>query len=311
MLNQSTFVVEEYHQHIPLLLKKYKSGYVHSKFSNGMNIRMGDCLLFIGTTKNGHLPFGIHMQKQTVQQLIESIKEFSSVTWNNESKQLSFEDHLIVRFNKAIPYKNYVKKLIGSKETLIPYLAEFATVLRNHTESTGLDLNMKQFLYVEDKSNIDVSFQVDNETGKQVCALMNAVFSSDRQEIEKIVRYFLGRGKGLTPSGDDHIVGLLAIHTITEAFHPIFLQTVKDLIEQESLTTDISKEYISYALKGEFSSSVANVMNDLTVTNRQINLKKNLLSLMSMGHSSGVDTAFGMLIGIAAMRRNNLWQKKL
>jgi hypothetical protein len=310
MLNQSTFVVEEYHQHIPLLLKKYKSGYVHSKFSNGMNIRMGDCLLFIGTTKNGHLPFGIHMHKQTIQQLIDGIKEFSSVTWNDESEQLSFENNLIVSFNKAIPYKNYVKKLIGSKKTLIPYLAEFAAVLNNHAESTGLDLNIKQFLYLEDETDGQVSFQADNETGKQVCALINAVFSSDRQEIEKVVRYFLGRGKGLTPSGDDHIVGLLAIHTITEAFHPIFLETVKDLIEQESLTTDISKEYLSYALKGEFSSSVANVMNDLTVNNRQVDLEKHLLSLMSMGHSSGVDTAFGMLIGIAAMRRNNLWEKK-
>ncbi|MDW0109850.1 hypothetical protein [Sporosarcina aquimarina] len=65
---------EGYEQNIPLLLTRQPAGRVHSVFQNGVNIRMGKKLFFIGTTKNGQLPFGIHLAQNQLQELLEVIK---------------------------------------------------------------------------------------------------------------------------------------------------------------------------------------------------------------------------------------------
>lgn len=47
-------------------LAQRPTGRVHSIFENGINLAMGDALIFVGTTKNGRLPFGIHMGQDSV-----------------------------------------------------------------------------------------------------------------------------------------------------------------------------------------------------------------------------------------------------
>ncbi len=92
--------------------------------------------------------------------------------------------------------------------------------------------------------------------------------------------------------------------------NPLFLSVVEKLIEREAITTDIGKEYVSYALKGNFSSPIVHVMDAFTKKNNGTDLKKQMLMLLPLGHSSGVDTAFGILIGLLAIRRNYIWEKK-
>lgn len=296
MKNIST--VEEYNQHIPLLLSKNNAGGVHSVFNNGLNIRMGSHLFFIGTTKNGRLPFGIHLEQDAINQIISFVSPQQAVTWNETDKQLHVGiTGLTIDFKTGKSFINKLHKVENSKSLMLESFEGFLTLLVNYGEPTGLEVDIEQFIveYLEEKHE-------QTKTVKQINNLMDAVTSNDEMEIENVLRYLLGRGKGLTPSGDDHIVGLLAVLTVTNQLSSIFVKTVKKLVEKESITTDVAMEYLIYALKGEFSSSVTAVINDL-VQKKSNELENSMLKLIAMGHSSGVDTAFGILIGILANRR--------
>jgi len=300
MVLNRTFFVEEYERNIPLFLINNEIGTVHSLFNNGMNIRMGERLFFIGTTKNGRLPFGIHLKNEKINELLTSISTPSTIIWKEETKELYFENaRVYLNFNQAIPYSNRINKLPNHRGISDINLEDMITLLAD--ERTGLDINIDNFLlhYLTQHEK-----ECSDGVVKEIYRLMSAIVSKDVNEIETVVRYFLGRGKGLTPSGDDHLVGLLAIHTLTETFSLPFIQTLNKIVKHESVTTDIGKEYLLYALKGEFSSSVTNIMNNLLEKEQQQDLKNHLQQLMAMGHSSGVDTLFGILIGLISLRKS-------
>lgn len=301
MLKSQTMYAEEYERNIPLFLIENPSGSVHSRFQNGLNIRMGERLFFIGTDKNGKLPFGIHLQNEAIQKLLSSIQTPAAVHWDNDSKQLIFENSKItVNFQKGTPFSNIVP--LTKDDRSGQYLETFIKVLAIEGEKTGLDLDIEQFLL----EYLRIQKEKYSPSANEVYRLMDALSSHDSSEVDRVLRYFLGRGRGLTPSGDDHLVGLLAIHTISGICSPLFLQTIQDILLNESVTTDIGREYLLYALKGEFSSTIVNILNCLAEKDRQEEAEKHVLHLLTVGHSSGIDPAFGLLIGLLTMKN---WRK--
>ncbi|MDW0109851.1 DUF2877 domain-containing protein [Sporosarcina aquimarina] len=177
-------------------------------------------------------------------------------------------------------------------------LAMLVSVLLTEPRITGLHIDIESFLvtYLEKGTFVD-------SVGQHIEKLLTVLDTSGAAAIETELRYLLGRGKGLTPSGDDHLVGLLAIHAATGVVSETFIETIKLLLQSESLTTDIGKEYLLYAIQGKFSSSVVGLSSALTQKPDIYMLKPLLLELLDMGHSSGIDTIFGMLLGLLARRR--------
>ncbi len=184
------------------------------------------------------------------------------------------------------------------RKTVMTYMDTFIRGLVANAEPTGLDLDVETFLleYVENQP-------ATNPLTERIYLLMETVFSNERNQTEDVLRYFLGRGKGGTPAGDDHIIGLLAIHALTDALHPVFIQTVHDLIEQEAITTNASNYYLRHALNGVFLPPIALVVNHIG-KNHQEEVQRYLYKLFAIGHSSGVDTSFGMLLGMLAIKNN-------
>jgi len=121
-------------------------------------------------------------------------------------------------------------------------------------------------------------------------------------ETESVLRYFLGRGIGSTPAGDDHIIGLIGIHTLTDALSPTFTQTVKDITESEAITTKAGHYYIHHALKGEYLPPFARILNNID-TNQANDLYESIAKVLPIGHTSGIDTTFGMLLGMLVIKK--------
>lgn len=93
-------------------------------------------------------------------------------------------------------------------------------------------------------------------------------------EFEKLV----GLGSGLTPAGDDFLVGYIASREILGKKIPFEIDC--------SRTTKLSGHFLSNALNGKFSSAVINF------------LKSGDMSVLSFGKTSGIATALGVLKGI-------------
>ncbi|WJY26877.1 DUF2877 domain-containing protein [Sporosarcina trichiuri] len=297
---------EGYEQHIPLLLSEQPEGCVHSVFQNGANIRMGERLFFIGTVKNGQLPFGIHLPQGELQQLLEGIEQGDLAVWDQrEQAVLIGRPENAVSLGEAIPYHWTLPRREVSVSDLTDNLALLAAVLLETPVKTGLDVEIDEFLaaYLEDRAP-------SSWTETQIRHLIAAVNSADETEVEELLRFFLGRGQGLTPSGDDHLVGLLAIDTAAGLLSDGFRSVLRRLVTHGKLTTDIGREYLLYALDGQFSSTVVRPVSELTRKTEIYKLKPLLTELLEMGHSSGADTVFGMLLGLLALRRRQEWQKK-
>ncbi len=128
------------------------------------------------------------------------------------------------------------------------------------------------------------------------------------ETISSAVSYLYGRGQGLTPSGDDILVGYWSI---LQAFSGTQGPTANRAAERSrqlgatlkqlsSQTTDISKAYLSAAGAGYANEILFCMLRELR--RAQPNAAKEYLSqLKSLGHTSGCDTIYGMYLGMKYM----------
>lgn len=297
-MNQYTLYGEGYSNLIPLLLFSKGNGTVHSRFTNGFNIKMGDSLIFIGTTKNGLLPFGIHLSENDTTYAVSSVNNGESVLWNEKTNSIEFQK-ITISLVKAIRFQNELIEL-KNEQVFKNSLTQFSTYLMNIEERTGLDVSISDFInnYQELTEQHSVGVEL------HLTLLIKAALTSNELLMDKAFRYFLGRGNGLTPSGDDMLVGLLAFDAVANFLSTQFYEKLSDLIEGESITTDVAKEYLRYALKRKFSSTVSEMVNTLASGN-SATFEKNIKNLLGVGHSSGLDTLFGILIGMLAFKTTN------
>ncbi len=89
-MNSYTLYGEGYSYLVPLLLSNKRNGFVHSRFANGFNIKMEDSLIFIGTNKNGLLPFGIHLPAEDTTFAVSTVNNGDSAIWNEETNSIEF-----------------------------------------------------------------------------------------------------------------------------------------------------------------------------------------------------------------------------
>lgn len=297
MVAKALYKVEEYNRNIPLLFSKNSHGIVHSKFNNGFNLQFGTNLIFIGSDRGGQLPFSLILSIDAVHNLLKTIQMDDAVSWDAKKEILTINESCDILFLEGKPYDNILTKVPGSEIALTQHLEVILLTLAANDEVTGMNLDINDFMehyvtYQEKTGNVYDPYY----------DLMDVLYSEDEVEVERVLRYFLGRGKGGTPTGDDHIIGLMALYAVAEPWNERFPTVLARLIKNEKITTDVSIEYLKYALKNQFGSPVleliaAMVNDDAEVVQEKVN------NLLTMGHSSGLDTTFGLMLGLLAMRR--------
>ncbi len=116
------------------------------------------------------------------------------------------------------------------------------------------------------------------------------------------VKTLLGLGSGLTPSGDDLLVGYLAglwciVREKSERVQ--FLSSIGEMIVQHSSrTNDISRTYLYHAAQGQVASRLADLAEAISHAEKNERLHEVSLAAMSVGHTSGMDMVTGLLIGL-------------
>lgn len=117
--------------------------------------------------------------------------------------------------------------------------------------------------------------------------------------IEQLHR-LLGLGCGLTPSGDDFIVGCLAglaIGTRNQPARSRFLMDVTDGLDS-SATTLISRQHLSDACHLQFAQPLAELAIAIGTGSAEVLSK--LDAALAIGASSGADGVAGLLFGLQA-----------
>lgn len=236
------------------LLKTNSHLRVHSIFNNGFNIvNDKNDLIFVGTNKNGYFPFGITIDKYTIHHIKESLKVGDTV-----------------KANKAGIDHNDFMLMINNAE-----LYSYETVNQKN------DVNdIKNIVGEYDFSRYRSSDFSEDKMKRIIADLENPVADFP-------LKYLVGRGQGLTPSGDDMITGMLYIDRI-EPFIANIHRTALQSYISEPVTTIVSENFIRLALKGIFSRRIT-AIGDLPN-------KETVDALLELGSSSGWDTLYGIYI---------------
>lgn len=252
-------------QNIANLLVERQTWRVHSVFTNGFNLENEDERIFIGTAKNGQLPFAIQLTTSDVTKLIATIQV--NQTFRYEGGIL-FHQQFQLTLTGATQYTSKREKI-----EIRPNPNFLSHVIQSEKQ-TGLDVSIQEWLTQPEASN-----------------LAKAINSTDSAFIEQTLRYFIGRGSGLTPSGDDILLGILLVGQESTPFKEI----LTTLIQTELLTTDISQTYLKYALQDQFSDTLL-ALYEAFQTGAET--KDIVERVYQNGHTSGIDTIAGVALAI-------------
>jgi hypothetical protein len=116
----------------------------------------------------------------------------------------------------------------------------------------------------------------------------------------------IGRGPGLTPAGDDLVVGLLAGLRVAGGDRVERLAFLRSLggavVDAMSATNEISQAFLRHATVGSVAEPLAVLARNIAEGTAAEEVERATARALSFGHSSGADATLGLLLGLAAWR---------
>lgn len=257
-----------------LLVKKWQNQdgfmYLHSMFNHSFNLTDGEDLLHVGIFDNNIVPFGLFFSKEDFYILQSMICE-ETVEMVIKKSILNIGNIIIdlygIKFYE--PYPLHLKKL---HEVFVSNIYHLSHLLN---EKAGLDFT--------------------NEIIGRA-PYLKYCYTKKQTEVTHYLMHYIGHGPGLTPSGDDFTVGILALNRVSPYLSSVFIDSLREYIKND-VTTDISKAYLNAALSGHFSMQVNRVIESLC-QNDTICFQNSVNQLKKVGNTSGYDTLIGIFTGI-------------
>jgi len=135
-------------------------------------------------------------------------------------------------------------------------------------------------------------------------ALERGLASLDGGAVTAAARALIGLGEGLTPAGDDCVVGALAVlHRLRPDWLAANARVTGALAAAaRTRTTDIARDFVLEALAGRFAEPVLAV-----VTAESVAVARRAADrLARLGATSGADTLHGILLAVRALERGSV-----
>ena len=153
---------------------------------------------------------------------------------------------------------------------------------------------LKIFLAGEKKNRISQELEVRTQK------LIKSIEEENSPKISKNVKRLIGFGEGLTPSGDDFLVGLVtSLHFLDNSESQHLLQKIKRIINLEKeRTTFLSGKFLEYACQGKFSETILSLMKTIFSEDRE-EVEEATKRCLDFGATSGRDTILGVFEGLS------------
>lgn len=272
-------------------------GTVHSVFRSSLNVKFGERLIHIGDSKTGLAPFGIGLHENDVRHLLKDMKQGTFVTYEPDKKIL-FENGKTINLNRG-KIENHLMKQIYYNETV--FKTNILSVIDMLKEA---HINVGICQTVQEKADLlnylDGKEVKDFETIIQIKRLLHFLHGLN-EDPEEVLDYWVGRGEGLTPSGDDILTGACAILTILQGPNHKLLHHLDRYIRAygQDRTTKVGLEYLMYAANRKYHTSIIDLCYALLNRNKT-DVHQTINNILQVGHTSGADILIGVLIGSKA-----------
>lgn len=279
------------------ILQGKATGSVHSVFNQSFNIQFGDRLVHIGALDSGLAPFGIGLDYADTQLLTRKVNIRQSVAWNNRKSELIFSSGEILSLQHATVDDLLLSCNPYDRVTLQKNFEEIIGQLFDEKWQTGIvqtEKDKQHILYYLRSTEPSIH---DSPIVKEF-ANLQALVQGEKTAAVPLFNYWIGRGAGLTPSGDDILTGLTAMLSVLGTSVP-FVEHLASYLHQygSQRTTQVGLEYLLYATVHQFHSHLVHLCKNVLQPNRQQVLTA-LEEMRKMGHTSGTDTLLGLLLGM-------------
>jgi len=268
---------------LPRYLNKHSVGSVHSKFSSGLNIQVDDVLIYIGCSGTPLSAFGLTIEKEKLVALLKLVR-IDDVVVNKGDRFVFYGIDGIMN----VDYQE-----LEEVDLTLPLIQCGIHEI--------LETKLYHYLQAIEFENV-IGIKFDEKNRKYVDLLLN----SNKEDVNvnaRIVKFFAGRGKGLTPSGDDILMGFTLTLMMFGKFNS-WRQAVAAGVTKAQ-TTMISVAYLSALLQGYASEHFIRLVkqiDDLEI----VQIEKTIKNIQSFGHTSGHDTLFGLFVGLTFL--TNQWE---
>lgn len=248
-------------------------GSVHSVFEHSFNLKVGEALINVANYHEYLSCFGLFVPTEMFAALKPYVKQGDPVKIKND--RIVFYNQMQV---KTLP--------------LIDYTSVSLKVSATHLEKEPLQFLQQLLVAADLEEKIGIQKDVN------FIAVKNQFLQPEQANWEAVTKFLIGRGQGLTPSGDDILVAYAFIARILGK--PYATDLVAKLAKQKGRTTDISWAYIKSCETGYVNSLIYQLYQDLK-KQRKENLAQDIQNIMAIGHTSGKDMCYGIYLGITAV----------
>jgi len=161
-----------------------------------------------------------------------------------------------------------------------------ANVPSYSTVAPDLDPEQQQFLLTH------LSSYLDDPRGQVPRVISDDPRDLSPRVVRGLVQSLLGRGPGLTPSGDDFLVGMMAVIP-----HRSLADEVIQQAQREGATGVVSQAFFHAAAKRHFNEDIC-LMLHAAIKYDPALLFRLFERIKSFGHSSGLDLLAGVQFGL-------------
>lgn len=247
-------------------------GHVHSMFATSLNVDVDRFLIHVDGPGSPLSCIGCTVSESTIEALLARVRVGDRAT---------LEQGILTVFDEEGGIRIHLDALASRRLVLSPPISEACLApLGERLKSLKLEtlIGLKQ----------------DDRMSGAISILKRLDASDDEQA--QAIRFLLGRGLGLTPSGDDVLMGYgIALHL--RGCERRFVRVLGETLAQQ--TTDVSAAYLRAMMAGYANQGYCELAHAVRAgAAGQYGVL--LAQLQDVGHTSGNDGLFGFSVGLAA-----------
>ncbi|WP_391204285.1 DUF2877 domain-containing protein [Psychrobacillus sp. L4] len=264
------------------------SGFVHSTFKRTLNIQcIEDGELYtIACNEIDNGPNTLIVDLACFEEM--NINAYDEVYSDNNI--ISIGNKMSITIDRAKSWES----ILPTYPTNTDVLKKNIKIMKQYIEIHGKSGGIKSKSVNESPFEQEMSKMIQERKGLLIDELVN-------KQLHHAVPHavsFLGLGPGLTPSGDDFLVGLFTcFHLKNSPFanYQWFFEEIERAAK--TATNEISYIAIKKASVGKIRESIIVLVNALLEENEE-QLILSLIKVLNIGSSSGTDIALGILTGL-------------
>lgn len=270
--------------------REYRIGVVHSCFKTSFNFRLGDDLFHIGQEDRPLCCFGMILPGDKVRKILEGIKPGDLVRCRDEKIILYGTKEVFVINTNQMKWIDLQIKSTG-------YIPEAE---RDNPCSARC---LEETVFWKILSELDLDEQMGIEKSEKFANCCDWLEIGHPETMRDAFRWLIGRGMGLTPAGDDILLGYgtgvlsLDPHGKGEMFLKILSESLHDQ------TTDVSMAYYQALMQGYVNENMKLLLKELKCNDKK-KIQLQMESVRAVGHTSGTDTLAGFRLAFAAQIKN-------